>query len=56
MPLPGWLRLPARQDRALPVDDWSLRSVYARILDNWLGTSSVSLLGGDFRKSSLNFI
>lgn len=32
------------------------RSVYARVIDNWLGTSSVSLLGGDFRKSSLTFI
>jgi uncharacterized protein (DUF1501 family) len=25
------------------------RSVYARVLDNWLGTSSISILGGDFR-------
>ena len=25
------------------------RSVYARILDGWLGASSVSILGGDFR-------
>ena len=25
------------------------RSVYARVLDNWLGASSVSILGGDFR-------
>ena len=32
------------------------RSVYARIADNWLGTSSVALLGGDFRKPSLAFI
>lgn len=32
------------------------RSVYARVLDNWLGTDSVSLLGGDFRKGSLSFI
>jgi uncharacterized protein (DUF1501 family) len=32
------------------------RSVYARVVDNWLGTSSVQLLGGDFRKASLNFI
>jgi len=32
------------------------RSVYARIIDNWLGTSSVSLLGADFRKPSLTFI
>jgi uncharacterized protein (DUF1501 family) len=32
------------------------RSVYARVLDNWLGADSVSLLGGDFRKGSLTFI
>jgi uncharacterized protein (DUF1501 family) len=25
------------------------RSVYARVLDNWLGASSTSILGGDFR-------
>jgi ABC-2 type transport system permease protein len=31
VPLPRWLRLPERQaGRALPVGDWSLRSVYAR--------------------------
>jgi uncharacterized protein (DUF1501 family) len=32
------------------------RSVYARVLDNWLGTDSVGLLGADFRKASLTFI
>ena len=35
VPLPGWLRLPARTVRltaALPANDWSLRSVYARSL------------------------
>ncbi len=31
VPLPRWVRLPERQaNRALPVGDWSLRSVYAR--------------------------
>ena len=25
------------------------RSVYARVLDNWLGASSAAILGGDFR-------
>ena len=25
------------------------RSVYARVLDGWLGANSVSVLGGDFR-------
>ena len=33
VPLPRWLRLPDHQtSRALPVGDWSLRSVYARSL------------------------
>jgi len=32
------------------------RSVYARIIDNWLGANSVSILGGDFRKAALSFI
>jgi ABC-2 type transport system permease protein len=33
VPLPRWLRLPERQpSRALPIGDWSLRSVYARSL------------------------
>jgi ABC-2 type transport system permease protein len=33
VPLPGWLRLPARQpSMVLPVRDWSLRSIYARSL------------------------
>lgn len=32
------------------------RSVYARVIDNWLGADSVSILGGDFRKPSLTFL
>ena len=32
------------------------RSVYAQVLDNWLGTDSTRLLGGNFRKSGLGFI
>jgi uncharacterized protein (DUF1501 family) len=32
------------------------RSVYARVIDNWLGADSVQILGGDFRVSSLAFI
>lgn len=36
--------------------DIDFRSVYARILDNWLGTNSVPVLGGDFRNPGLNFI
>ena len=32
------------------------RSVYARILDNWLGTSSVTILGADYRTGAPNVI
>ena len=32
------------------------RSVYARVIDNWLGANSVNILGADFRKASLSFI
>jgi uncharacterized protein (DUF1501 family) len=32
------------------------RSVYAQVIENWLGASSVSILGGNYRKSSLTFI
>jgi uncharacterized protein (DUF1501 family) len=32
------------------------RSVYARIIDGWLGIDSRTILDGDFRKSSLTFI
>lgn len=32
------------------------RSVYAQIIDGWLGANSVQVLGADFRKSTLTFI
>ena len=32
------------------------RSVYARVIDNWLGANSTSILQGDYRKPSLTFI
>jgi uncharacterized protein (DUF1501 family) len=32
------------------------RSVYAQVIDNWLGASSVSILGGDFRAAGLAFV
>ena len=32
------------------------RSVYARVLDGWLGTSSTAILGGDFRAGAPGFI
>jgi len=32
------------------------RSVYARVLDQWLGTDSVGILGADFRNAGLTFL
>ena len=32
------------------------RSVYARVIDDWLGASSIWLLGSDFRNSSVDFV
>ena len=32
------------------------RSVYARVIDNWLGANSQALLGADFRNPALTFI
>jgi uncharacterized protein (DUF1501 family) len=32
------------------------RSVYAQVIDNWLGANSVSILGGNFRNSSIPFV
>jgi uncharacterized protein (DUF1501 family) len=32
------------------------RSVYARVIDNWLGGSSVQVLGGDFRAGAPAFV
>jgi uncharacterized protein (DUF1501 family) len=32
------------------------RSVYARVIDNWLGGDSVSVLGGNFKKAGLDFV
>jgi uncharacterized protein (DUF1501 family) len=32
------------------------RSVYARVLDNWLGVNSVQILNGNFRNPALTFI
>jgi uncharacterized protein (DUF1501 family) len=36
--------------------DNDFRSVYARVIDNWLGGDSVAVLGGNFRKSGLDFV
>ncbi len=37
---------------------WNIdfRSVYARVLDNWLGADSTAILGGDFRNAGLTFL
>ncbi len=32
------------------------RSVYAKILDNWLGSNSVTILGGDYRAGAPNIL
>jgi uncharacterized protein (DUF1501 family) len=32
------------------------RSVYAQVIDNWLGADSRSILGGDFRRPGLSFV
>jgi uncharacterized protein (DUF1501 family) len=32
------------------------RSVYARVIDNWLGGNSTAILNGDFRRNDLGFI
>jgi uncharacterized protein (DUF1501 family) len=36
--------------------DSDFRSVYAKVIDNWLGGDSVGVLGGNFRKSGLDFV
>jgi uncharacterized protein (DUF1501 family) len=32
------------------------RSAYATVIDNWLGGDSASVLGGNFKKATLNFV
>ena len=32
------------------------RSVYAQVIDNWLGANSANILGGNFRKGGLTFV
>jgi uncharacterized protein (DUF1501 family) len=32
------------------------RSVYARVIDQWLGVDSAGILGGNFRSSALSFV
>jgi uncharacterized protein (DUF1501 family) len=35
---------------------FDFRSVYARVIDNWLGGDSVAILNGNFRRTDLTFI
>jgi uncharacterized protein (DUF1501 family) len=32
------------------------RSVYAKVIDNWLGGDSAAVLGGNFRGNGINFL
>ena len=32
------------------------RGVYARVIDDWLGADSLSLLGADFRNAAIDFV
>ena len=32
------------------------RSVYARVIDDWLGADSVSILGGDYRDAAVDYV
>ena len=41
------------RDVAFGID---FRSVYARVIDDWLAADSVSLLGGDFRNAQVDFL
>jgi uncharacterized protein (DUF1501 family) len=48
---------PTRENSAADVHfETDFRSVYARVIDNWLGADSVSLLNGNFRNPALTFI
>jgi uncharacterized protein (DUF1501 family) len=50
-------RNPTLENNAADVRyETDFRSVYAQVLDSWLGTDSVRLLGGNFRKAGLAFI
>jgi uncharacterized protein (DUF1501 family) len=50
-------RNPTLENNAADVRyETDFRSVYAQVLDSWLGTDSVKLLGGNFRKGGLGFI
>jgi uncharacterized protein (DUF1501 family) len=48
---------PTLENKAADVRyETDFRSVYAQVLDSWLGTDSVRLLGGNFRRTGLAFV
>ena len=50
-------RNPTLENNASDVTfETDFRSVYARIIDGWLGVDSRAILGGDFRKAGLTFV
>ena len=50
-------RNPTLENNAADVRfETDFRSVYAQVLDGWLGTDSTTLLGGNFRKPGIGFI
>ena len=44
------------QRRATCTSKPTSASVYAQVIDNWLGGNSVAVLGANFRVGSLNFV
>ena len=48
---------PTLENNAVDVKfETDFRSVYAQVLDNWLGTDSTKLLGANYRKTGIGFI
>ncbi len=48
---------PTLENRGADVTfETDFRSVYARVIDHWLGADSAAILGGDFRKPLLSFV
>lgn len=48
---------PALENKGADVSyETDFRSVYARVIDQWLGVDSVGILGGSFRVPSLSFV
>jgi hypothetical protein len=48
---------PTLENGALDVRfETDFRSVYAQVIDQWLGGDSRAILNGDFRKAGLGFV